>query len=39
VRHIVNALDSFETAREKMGVNIKEYFPALLREIIDLSKT
>jgi len=39
VRHIVKALDNYEIAREKMGVNINEYFPALLKEIIDISKT
>ncbi|MDD4687249.1 MAG: hypothetical protein PHH38_04095 [Candidatus Cloacimonetes bacterium] len=39
VRHIVKALDNYEIAREKMGVNIKVYFPTLLREIIDISKT
>jgi len=39
VRHFVKALDKYKIAREKMGVNIIEYFPTLLREIIDISKT
>lgn len=39
VRYFVKALDKYKIAREKMGVNIKEYFPTLLREIIDISKT
>lgn len=32
VRHFIHALDSYAIARAKMGVNIKDYFPALLRE-------
>lgn len=41
VRQFINALDKYEMAREKMGVNIKEYFPVLLRKfspIITLKK-
>jgi hypothetical protein len=31
VRQFIKALDQYEMAREKRGVNIKQYFPALLR--------
>lgn len=39
VKYFIKALDQYEIAREQMGVNIKDYFPTLLREIINISKT
>lgn len=35
VRHFVKALDHYEQAREKLGVNIKDYFPIIIMEAID----
>ena len=35
VRQFIKAVDQYEIAREKKGVNIKEYFPTLIMEVID----
>lgn len=37
VRQFIKALDKYEMTREKMGVNIKEYFPTLIMEVISKS--
>ncbi len=34
IRHFIHALDKYDKARTPMAVNIKEYFPTLIREAI-----
>lgn len=35
VKHLIKALDQYEIAREKLGVNIKDYLPIIIMEAID----